>query len=215
MLQRITLSLLLLVLFSFLTSCSKSPTPYQRGTIDLQKTNPWAKETNVDDIDISDIDEALEKEDRIVSKEDKSKKVKRIKFPTSEYRKLNRFGKGTVKGQIYIKDGYGEPIYGAGTRLYLNPITKYSKQWYKKSYLGGRKMYKADARLYNYLRFTASNTEGEFAFYGVPTGDYYLIGTVKCKEACGYEKEKSIRIAAEVSIEGKEVVVKNLVRAMD
>ena len=213
MFKHITLTTLL-ILF---TGCSSinDPIPYERDAIDLQKINTWAKETNVDDIDISDINEQIKKEDSITYKGDKNKKVKRIKFPTSEYNKLMRFGKGTVKGKIYLKDDYGQPILGKGTRLYLNPITSYSKQWYKKSYLGGRKMYKADNRLYNYLRFTASNGEGEFAFYGVPNGDYYLIGTVKCKEICGYEKEKSIRIAAEVSVEGKKPVIQNLVRDLD
>ncbi len=89
------------------------------------------------------------------------------------------------------------------TRLYLNPITSYSEQWYEESYLGGYKMQEADPRLFNYLKFTASDKNGKFAFYGVPSGSYYLIGTVKCGEECGYDSMKNIRIATKVSVPWK------------
>jgi hypothetical protein len=76
--------------------------------------------------------------------------------------------------------------------------------------MGGAKMEKADGRLFNYLRFTASNTEGSFAFYGVPSGEYYLISTVSCASECGYDTDKSIRIAAKVAVYGNKIVEKDL-----
>jgi hypothetical protein len=96
--------------------------------------------------------------------------------------------------------------------LYLNPLTSYSEQWYKESYLGGYKMQKADSRLFNYLKFTASDKNGNFAFYGVPSGSYYLIGTVKCGEECGYDSMKNIRIATKVSVRGNQIVEQDLTR---
>jgi hypothetical protein len=171
---------------------------------------------SADDVDVSDIDKKLvNKEEVSVNTEPKkitNKKLKRVRFPASEYHALARTGKGTVKGSIYVKDLYGEKVFGSGTRLYLNPKTSYSKQWYKKSYLGGRKLEKADSRLFNYLKFTAADAEGAFAFYGVPSGSYYLIGTVKCAEQCGYENEQSIRIAKKVSIHGNQVIEEDLTR---
>jgi hypothetical protein len=142
-------------------------------------------------------------------------RVPRIPFPVEEYRKLSTIGKGTIKGAIYLKDMYGERIPGSGTRLYLNPITSYSRQWYQESYLGGAKMEKADARLFNYLRFTAADKEGNFAFYGVPSGSYYLIGTVKCGNECGYDTPKNIRIATRVSVVGNQVVQKDLAKIIE
>jgi hypothetical protein len=105
-------------------------------------------------------------------------------------------------------------VYGKSTRLYLNPKTSYSDQWYKESYIGGKKMAKADDRLFNYLKFTSSDENGNFAFYGVPSGRYYLIGVVTCGEACGYENPKKIRIATQVQVEGNEIVQKDLVGPM-
>ena len=163
---------------------------------------------DVNDIDVSDLDTNVP-ETKIVPK--KNTKARRIAFPVHEYASLPRRGRGTIRGQIYVNDLYGTPVVGAGTRLYLNPITSYSKQWYYRSYLGGAKMEKADPRLFNYLRFTASNQSGHFAFYGVPNGAYYLIGTVKCAEECGYASTKSIRIAKRVSVHGNQIVQQDLV----
>jgi len=189
---------------------NRQPQPSQQG-------NVWADDTNINDVYIDDLDEnnmTTESQTAIVE-ENIAHEVKRIPFPSGEYRRLARLGKGTVKGSIYIQDYNGNKIPGRGTRLYLNPATSYSNQWYRESYIGGQKMEKADARLFNYLRFTASDNEGKFAFYGVPTGSYYLIGTVKCGTECGYDSPKSIRIAKRISIQGSQVLEANLSQSVE
>jgi hypothetical protein len=126
--------------------------------------------------------------------------VPRIPFPQEEYNRLARTGTATIKGSIYVVDAMGQKIYGKQTRLYLNPVTSYSRQWYRESYLGGRKMAKADPRLFNYLKFTTSDKSGHFAFYGVPAGSYYVIGVVRCGQECGYDTPQNIRVAKEVHV---------------
>jgi hypothetical protein len=138
--------------------------------------------------------------------------VQRIPFPIQEYANLPKSGTATIQGKLYIISPNGQKIFGKNTRLYLNPITSYSQQWYKESYLGHKKLSKADSRLYNYLRFTVSDNEGNFSFYGVPAGRYYLIGIVKCKDECGYDKTQNIRIAKEVSVSSGESVNVDLSR---
>ncbi len=177
--------------------------------------NAWGEETNINDVDISDLDQNLTESETMITEDIDTEKMARIPFPTSEYYRLARTGKGTVKGSIYVKDAYDKKIMGAGTRLYLNPATSYSDQWFRESYLGGYKMEKADSRLFNYLRFTAANSDGKFAFYGVPSGSYYLIGTVKCGTECGYDTPKNIRIATKVSVYGNKIVQKDLSRMVD
>lgn len=177
--------------------------------------NAWGEETNINDVDISDLDQNLTESETMITEDMDTEKMARIPFPTSEYYRLARTGKGTVKGSIYVQDGYDKKIMGAGTRLYLNPATSYSDQWFRESYLGGYKMEKADSRLFNYLRFTAANSDGKFAFYGVPSGSYYLIGTVKCGTECGYDTPKNIRIATKVSVYGNKIVQKDLSRMVD
>lgn len=181
--------------------------------------NAWADQSNIGDeenIDISDLDENLTESELSLSEETAAEqKMKRIPFPSAEYNRLARTGKGTIKGTIYINNAFQQKVFGAGTRLYLNPVTSYSNQWFKESYLGGQKMEKADSRLFNYLKFTASDSKGNFAFYGVPSGSYYLIGTVKCGTECGYDTPKNIRIATKVSVYGNNVVQQDLNRFVD
>ena len=141
--------------------------------------------------------------------------VQRIPFPESEYKSLSTTGSGTVKGKIYLKTAGGNIVYGKNTRLYLNPVTSYSTQWFNKSYLGGAKMSKVDPRLFNYLKFTTSDSNGNFEFLNVPSGSYYLIGVIKCGTACGYDKVKSIRIAKKVSVFGNEVKVEDLTKTIE
>ena len=132
--------------------------------------------------------------------------VKRIPFPEVEYKSLAKTGSATVMGHIYLVTKNGTKVYGKQTRLYLNPVTSYSTQWYKESYLGGAKMSKVDPRLYNYLKFTTSDSSGKFEFLNVPSGSYYLIGVVKCGQQCGYSKIKSVRITKKISVFGSDIV---------
>jgi len=180
-----------------------------------QSGNSWADDTNINDVYIDDLDENMTESETAITEENLQHEVKRIPFPTGEYNRLARLGKGTVKGTIYLTDYSGNKIPGRETRLYLNPATSYSDQWYRESYIGGKKMEKADSRLFNYLRFTASDNEGHFAFYGVPSGSYYLIGTVKCGTECGYDTPKSIRIAKKITIQGNQVLEADLGRSVD
>jgi hypothetical protein len=170
----------------------------------------WGDLTNIDDVNMSD--DNLTESEMMITEDGEENRLERIEFPASEYTRLARIGKGTVKGSIYVTDAYDRRVMGASTRLYLNPVTSYSEQWYKESYLGGYQMQKADPRLFNYLKFTASDKNGKFAFYGVPSGSYYLIGTVKCGEECGYDRIKNIRIATKVSVYGNQIIQQDLTR---
>jgi len=194
---------MLLLAGTLFTGCVSRDIPL----IPQQHVNPH----NVNDVDLSDLDENLTESEMMMTEEGEEK-MARIEFPTSEYYSLPRSGRGTIKGSIYVTDLYDSRVFGASTRLYLNPVTSYSKQWYIESYLGGARMQKADARLFNYLKFTAADSSGNFAFYGVPSGSYYLVGTVKCGTRCGYESEKSIRIATRVSVQGNQIIKKDLTR---
>ncbi len=109
----------------------------------------------------------------------------------------------------------GQRVHGKNTRLYLNPVTSYSKQWYQESYIGGKKLSKADARLYNYLRFTTSDADGKFSFFEIPAGKYYLIGIVRCKDECGYSSNKNIRIAKKVAVRNGEMIDIDLSKSID
>ena len=215
MTKKLSLLFTLSVMLLLLSGCVQRELVISPKDAKQSGLNAWGEETNVNDVDISDLDENLTESETMITEDMDTQKMERIAFPTSEYYRLARTGKGTVKGSIYVNDAYDKKIMGAGTRLYLNPATSYSDQWFRESYLGGYKMEKADSRLFNYLRFTAANSDGKFAFYGVPSGSYYLIGTVKCGTECGYDTPKNIRIATKVSVYGNKIVQKDLSRMVD
>ncbi|MDM5270936.1 carboxypeptidase regulatory-like domain-containing protein [Sulfurovum sp. zt1-1] len=209
------LSVVTVVLFSlWLAGCVPTDVHkphYKAGT----QENVWGA-YDPENVDMSDIDENLTETETLITENMPDERVPRIEFPLDEYRSLARSGKGTIKGKIYLTNSYGgSQVLGGGTRLYLNPMTSYSNQWYEVSYIGGKKMQKADARLFNYLRFTAAESDGSFSFYGVPSGKYFLIGTVQCGEECGYATTKSIRLATKVEVYGNQVKVKDLTRKLD
>jgi len=212
-LKKFTKNMLLVSSLLYLGGCVGEP---KIPDIQLQPTKTkvdsgklWAEKTNIDEnqttIDISGLDKNITNEESIKQKVPKEL-VERVPFPAEEYQKLNKTGKGTINGYIYVESEYGNKIYGKNSKLYLNPITSYSKQWYKESYQGGKKMSKADARLFNYVKFTSSSEHGRFVFYGVPSGGYYLTGTVTCGVECGFNSPQNIRIATEIYIHNSEII---------
>lgn len=214
-----TIKLVILIGISslLLVGCGSRRIVISKPEVKRTQVNTWAQQTNEkEEVDISDITtEKVNHINRDSVSESAEFRMERVPFSNEEYNHLAKIGNATIRGTIYLKDAYNKRILGGNTRLYLNPVTSYSKQWYYESYLGGHKMQKADKRLFNYLRFTSANEQGQFAFYGVPPGEYYLIGTVKCAGACGYSVPKNVRIATQVSVRGNEIVQKELTRMID
>lgn len=127
--------------------------------------------------------------------------MERIDFPVSEYNHIRKTGRSTVTGTVYLENSYtSDKVMGQKVKLYLNPVTSYSRQWYEESYIGGYKMSKSDPRLFNYLKFTMSNESGKFNFFGVPSGQYYLVGTVSCASECGFSGSQTVRLVKEISV---------------
>ncbi|CAA6823553.1 MAG: Unknown protein [uncultured Sulfurovum sp.] len=131
----------------------------------------------------------------------KNEVIERMPFPVGEYKYVKKKGRSTVSGTIYLENAHTSlKVKGQKIKLWLNPVTSYSRQWYHESYLGGYKLSKTDKRLYNYLKFTYSNSAGKFNFFGVPSGDYYLTGSISCAQECGFSQRKSIRLVREISV---------------
>ena len=210
MLQKIAITIVMILLYTGCVPNDLAITPDKTSTTTTKDKTLWGDDTNTPD------SEDTKDDDNTASTDSTDEKaIPRIAFPQTEYQYLSKKGKGTIKGKVYITDVYEKAIIGKNTRLYLNPITSYAKQWYKESYLSGRKMQKADQRLFNYLKFTSSNKDGVFAFYGVPAGSYYLVGTVPCKDECGYDETVNIRLATEITIRENEVVEQDLSRKVE
>ncbi len=146
--------------------------------------------------------DSTENNDNLVDVQEHERElIQRMPFPVEEYRHLRKKGRSTVSGKVYLTNRLaGEEIKRANIKLWLNPVTSYSNQWYNEVYLGGNRLTKADKRLYNYLKFTYSSSDGRFNFFGVPTGEYYLTATIRCSVECGYRENKSVLLVKKIYV---------------
>ena len=128
--------------------------------------------------------------------------MERMAFPAEEYARIKKRGYSTVTGIIYVENSNsGEKIMGQKVKLWLNPVTSYSNQWYEQDYLAGYKLSKIDKRIFNYMKLEYSKLNGSFRFSGVPRGDYYLVGSVNCTESCGLSaKDTKVRLVKKISV---------------
>ena len=192
--RKILVQILMITMVLFLGGCTHIELPgFGHRSAD--------RNASAGSVDVRGVGEGVESEPIV---------IRRIPFPADEYARLKTKGNGVVEGTIAIRLGE-RMIPGRQTRLYLNPVTSYSNQWYRESYLGGHKMGKADPRLFNYLKFTSSDRQGRFAFYGVPAGEYYVVGTVHCTECGG----RNIRIARRVRVTKGGTVTVSLTKNVD
>ena len=140
---------------------------------------------------------------KIIIEVDRHKRelIERMPFPAEEYRHLSKRGRSTVSGKVYLTNRLtADDIVKSKVKLWLNPVTSYSNQWYNEVYLGGNKLTKTDKRLFNYLKFTYSSSDGSFNFFGVPSGEYYLTTTIQCSVECGYRENKSVLLVKKVYV---------------
>ena len=200
--------------------CTKEPKPAKAPVLPMPPSTQLEKfEQNwppkycqdEDCIDISDLKNQFNMND---ANQENKKIVKHIPFPVKEYKKLSSRGHSVIYGQIAIQTSNGRRIVGSNARLYLNPYTSYSKQWYNENYLQGNRMNSADDRLYKYLRFTTANDDGRFIFKNIPKGKYYLVGAMMCGDECGFDSVKNIRIASEVSVDNNGTAAASLFRTL-
>jgi hypothetical protein len=148
-----------------------------------------------------DIKTSTSQNHSVTASELNGESMERMPFPVDEYRHLKKIGRSTVEGVVFLANSINDQkIMGKKIKLYLNPVTSYSRQWYQQSYLGGYKLSPIDKRLNNYLRVEYSEESGSFRFFGVPRGSYYLIGQVSCGEECGFNTRRSIRLVKEISV---------------
>ena len=161
--------------------------------IDVPKNNPTIGDLNSTE---SNNDENL-----VDVPEHTRELIERMPFPVEEYRHLSKRGRSTVSGKIFITNRFtSDDITKSKVKLWLNPVTSYSRQWYNEVYLGGNKLTKIDKRIFNYLKFTYSSADGHFNFFGIPSGEYYLTATIQCSIECGYRKNKSLLLVKKVYV---------------
>lgn len=110
----------------------------------------------------------------------------RIPFPQAEYDALPKSGTGTITGQAFLKTRGGDVKTAAGTPVVLNPVTSYSRDWFKKVRIEHQTIEAADPKQQPYLRQKIADAAGKFTFDNVPAGRYYVVTAVQWEAPTGY-----------------------------
>lgn len=101
-------------------------------------------------------------------------------FDPNEVSFIKQDGKGSIKGQAFMRRNDGVVVYGAGSDVYLIPKGKYSEERINALYRGGKfnaytpNPATTDPRYTDYTRTTKANGEGRFEFQGIADGEYYI-----------------------------------------
>ncbi|GGX30567.1 hypothetical protein GCM10007242_41560 [Pigmentiphaga litoralis] len=103
----------------------------------------------------------------------------RLPFNDAEYAALPKAGTGIVEGQIFARLRGGAVIKGAGSEIYLNPVTTLSQQWFDEAMKGNEMAGDADPRYLAAGRTAFADADGRFKFDQLPPGDYYVTGMIQ------------------------------------
>ena len=100
------------------------------------------------------------------------------RFDPAEHAYINKQGSALIVGQAFMRRNDGMVVYGAGSTVYLFPLTSYFQEVLARSGTDGVTTFKPnlDPRIANYARVTQANGEGRFSFSNVPNGRY-LVGS--------------------------------------
>ncbi len=109
-------------------------------------------------------------------------------FPQAEYEALPKTGTGSISGQAFVVDPWGNVKVAAGQHVALIPHTSYSAIWFSNFLLFQRTGVSGgftDSRMSNYGDDTFADAEGRFKFKSVPVGVYYVRSGVWWKDSAG------------------------------
>lgn len=122
-------------------------------------------------------------------------------FKEEEFLPFARVGDSTIQGKV--RDG-------AGSTVYLIPVTSYTREVWQAS-LQGKKPAK-DPQMAKYTRTIVTDQDGNFIFQNIPAGEYYLECSISREVATGaYGTSRVSSIArAQVKIEPGETITVTL-----
>lgn len=99
-----------------------------------------------------------------------------VAFPADEYAALKKTGTAAISGRLTLPT-QGGTVIGAGEVISVAPVTTYSAEAAERA-LAGRAVTKADPKAREYTHTTRSNDEGYFVLRNLPSGDFYVSGSL-------------------------------------
>ena len=125
--------------------------------------------------------------------------VKRdVVFNENEYLPYAKEGNAVIEGDLCLtlKDGSLKCFENA--EVFINPVTSYSDEWYKRGWAGRENLEVAHPRAFHYNKKVKTGKDGAFRFEKLPAGSYYVASAICVPEAKGATSCQYHRYATKV-----------------
>lgn len=109
-----------------------------------------------------------------------------MSFNEAEYAPYSGAGTASIYGEAFLKTRGGDVKKGAGNKVFMNPVTSYSTEWYQRQIIGGQILEQPDQRALPFFRETIADSDGRFEFQNLPAGEYYLACPITWEVPIGY-----------------------------
>jgi hypothetical protein len=103
---------------------------------------------------------------------------RQAQYNEADFARTSGAGSGSVTGQVFLTMKSNTTRVGANVTLVLLPVNAYTTETIQRKYEGGENLADGDPRYYKHVRAVQSDGQGYFAFRQIPSGDYYVGGTV-------------------------------------
>ncbi len=97
-------------------------------------------------------------------------------FNPADFSGMQRRGSGVITGQVSVDTSNAGTIHPHYQPIILVPVNAYTTENVQRRFINGENLHAADKRLDQYARTVDTDDGGNFAFRGVPSGEYYLEG---------------------------------------
>src|SRR2546426_126519 len=125
-----------------------------------------------------------------------------VAFDEAEFAPFAGPGDGTVSGRIVLTRIGEEQQVGAGSTVYLTPVTRYTTEWYEQAIVKRVPLADNDPRLRKYQRTTTTDARGNYEFKNVPAGDYYLTCLVTTTNQHPYDPPAAEMVHGRLRVKG-------------
>lgn len=112
-----------------------------------------------------------------------------------------KFGNSELHGHVIYLTTNGKETRLNNTRIYMLPQNKEIKNWYTNSYLTN--ISSNNSLTFEYLNATSLNLNQNFAFYGIPEGEYFII----IVSTIGNDFNKKVYIAKKIHVDKRKKIM--------
>lgn len=126
--------------------------------------------------------------------------LRHVAFDEAEYAPFENQGTGRITGQAFARTAGGDIRLASGLEVCLEPVTRYSAEWWDRSVIGREFLVACDSRLKRFQRSCVADAMGQFVFEALPAGEYYVHCEIRWRYVSGYVYQSPVESTAVVIV---------------